>query len=82
MSKKKKQELLNDQGIKTLRNKQLDLCENEIRETDLFTSMKSIKTKKTLSNDGFTHKKNYEKFWDKRKNPLIESTNRAFCTKT
>ena len=36
----KKQEFLNSLDTKTLTNHQSDLCENEIRETDLFDSMK------------------------------------------
>ena len=42
-----KQEFLNSLDTKTLTNKQSDLCENEIRKTDLFVSMKSIKNNKT-----------------------------------
>ena len=42
-----KQEFLNSQSTKTLRDEQSDQCENKIRETDLFDSMKSIKNNKT-----------------------------------
>lgn len=38
-----KQEFLNSLGTKVLTNQQLDLCEIEIWENDLFDLMKSIK---------------------------------------
>ena len=58
----------NSLDTKTLKNQQSDLCENEIRETDLFDSMKSMKNNKTPGNDddGLT-KEFYETFWDELK---------------
>ena len=50
----KKQEFLNSLDIKTLINQQSDLCENKIREADLFDSMKSTKNNKTPGNDELT----------------------------
>ena len=50
----KKQEFLNSLDIKTLINQQSDLCENKIREVDLFDSMKSTKNNKTPGNDELT----------------------------
>ena len=49
----KKQEFLT-LNTKTLPDQQSDLCENEIRETDLFDSMKSMENNKTTGNDGLT----------------------------
>ena len=68
-------------STKTLTNKQYDLCENKISETDLFNSMKSVKNNKTPCNTGLT-KEFYETFWDELKTLLAESRNRAFYTKT
>ena len=48
----KKQEFYNSLDTKTFKNQLLDLCENEIRETDLFESMKSMKNNKTPGNYG------------------------------
>ena len=56
------------------------MCKNEIRETDLFDSIKSMKTNRTPGNDGLT-KLFYKNFWDELKTPLMESCNRAFYTK-
>ena len=39
----KKQEFHNSRDTKTFKNQLLDLCENEILETDLIDSMKSMK---------------------------------------
>ena len=50
----KKQEFLSSLDIKTLINQQSDLCENKIREADLFDSMKSTKNNKTPGNDELT----------------------------
>ena len=43
-----KPEFLNSLDTKTVANQQSDLCTNEIRETDLFDSMKSTKNNKLL----------------------------------
>ena len=47
-----KLEFLNSLNTKTLANHPSDLSENELRETDLFDSMKSMKNSKTLGHDG------------------------------
>ena len=44
-----KWEFLNSQDTKTLTNQQSDLCKNEIEETNLFDSMKSMKNKLTTN---------------------------------
>ena len=49
-----KQQFLNFLNTKTLPNEQFYLCENKIRETELFNSMKSMKNNKTPGNDGLT----------------------------
>ena len=67
-----KQRFLNSLSNKALTNKQYDLCENKINETDLFDSMKSMKKIKTPGNDGLT-KEFYKTFWDELKTPLMES---------
>ena len=73
-----KQEFPRYLGTKTL-NQQSNLCGNEIRETDLFDSMKSMKNNETPGNDGLT-KEFYETFWDELKTFLSESINRVFYT--
>ena len=62
----KKQEFYNSLDTKTFKNQLLDLCENEIRETDLFESMKSMKNNKTPGNYGLS-KKLYKIFWSELK---------------
>ena len=69
-----KQEFLNSPNTKTLTNQQSNLSENEIQETDLFDSMKSMKNNKTPDHDGLI-KKFCEISWDKLKTPLMESIN-------
>ena len=39
---------------KIIANEQYDLCRNEIRETELFDSMKSIKNSKNPGKEGLT----------------------------
>ena len=70
-------EFLNSLDTKILLNQQADLWENEIRETDLFDSMKNMKNNKTPDHDRLT-KEFYETFWDELKTPPMESINRAF----
>ena len=48
----KKQRFLNSLSTKTLKNKQYDLCENKISQTDLLDSMKSTKNNKITRNNG------------------------------
>ena len=62
----KKQEFHNSLDTKTFKNQLLDLCENEIRETDLFESMKSMKNNKTPGNYGLSEKL-YKIFWSELK---------------
>ena len=76
----KKQEFLNSLDTKTLANQQSDLLENEIRETDIFDSMKSTENNKTPGNNELT-KEFYETFWDELKTPSMEGINRALYTK-
>ena len=71
-----KQEFLNSLDTKTLTNQQLGLCENEIRENDFFSSMKSMKNNKTPGNAGLTTEF-YETFWDELKAPLMESIHKG-----
>ena len=52
----------------------------EIRETDLFDSMKSMKNNKTPSNDGLTNDY-YQTFWDELNSPLMVSINHVFYIK-
>ena len=47
----KKQRFLNSLSTKTLKNKQYDLCENKISQTDLLDSMKSMKNNKITRNN-------------------------------
>ena len=54
-----KQELLNSLSTKTLTNEKSDLCENKIRENDLFDSINSMCNNKTSGNNGLT--KNFTK---------------------
>ena len=69
----------NSLSTKTLANEQYDLCENNICETDLFDSMKSMKNNKNPGNDGLT-KEIYETFWEELKTPFMESINQVFHT--
>ena len=57
-----------------------DLCQNEIRETDLFDSVKSMKNNKTPGNDELA-KEFYETFLDELKIPLMEIINWGFYIK-
>ena len=50
-----KQKFFNSLDTKTLINQQSDLCENKLRETDLFGSMESMKNNKTPGSDGSTN---------------------------
>ena len=70
----------NTWNTKTLANQQWDLCRHEIRESDLFDSMISMKLYKTSGNDGLT-KEFYKTFWVDIKVLLMESIHRAFYTK-
>ena len=70
-----KPEFLNSLDTKTVANQQSDLCTNEIRETDLFDSMKSMKNNKLLVIMDLT-------FWDGLKAPLMESINRVCYLKS
>ena len=69
----------NSLSTKTLANEQYDLCENNICETDLFDSMKSMKNNKNPGNDGLT-KEISETFWEELKTPFMESINQVFHT--
>ena len=76
-----KYKFLNSLSTKTLSNEQYDLCKNIKCETDLFSSMKSMKNNKTPGNDGLS-KEFYKTFWDELKTPLMESVNKTFHTNT
>ena len=65
-----KQEFSNSPVTKTVTNKQSDVCENEIPETDLLDSIKSMKNNKTPGLEGLT-KESYEIFWNKLKTPCM-----------
>ena len=60
----------------SLNNDQINLCEKDLSETDLYNAMKNIKNNKSSGNDGLT-KEFYEGFWDKIKELLITSVTEA-----
>ena len=70
----------NTWNTKTLANQQWDLCRHEIRESDLFDSMISMKFYKTSGNDGLI-KEFYKTFWVDIKVLLMESINWTFYAK-
>ena len=75
-----RQEFLSSLDTETFTNQQSDLSENEIRENDLFDSVKSKNNNKTPGNDGLTNEF-YKTFWDELKSPLMEGINRFFFAK-
>ena len=70
--------MLNSLNTKALKNRQSDLCENEIRKSDLFDSMKSVENNKTPGDDGLTKE---FKTLSRVESPLMKSFNRALYTK-
>ena len=65
-------------GITTpsLNNDQINLCEKDLSETDLYNAMKNMQNNKSPGNDGLT-KEFYEGFWDEIKELLIASATEA-----
>ena len=61
-------------GITTpsLNNDQINLCEKDLSETDLYNAMKNMQNNKSPGNDGLTNKF-YEGFWDEINELLIAS---------
>ena len=65
-------------GITTpsLNNDQINLCEKDLSETDLYNAMKNMQNNKSPGNDGLT-KEFYENFWVEIKELLIASATEA-----
>ena len=60
----------------SLNNDQINLCEKDLSETDLYNAMKNMQNNKSPGNDGLT-KEFYEGFWDEMKELLIASATEA-----
>ena len=60
----------------SLNNDQINLCEKDLSETDLYNAMKNMQNNKSPGNDGLT-KEFYEGFWDEIKELLIVSATEA-----
>ena len=60
----------------SLNNDQINLCEKDLSEINLYNGMKNIQKNKSPGNDGLT-KEFYEAFWDEIKELLIASATEA-----